>query len=140
MKDWERCLEEDVYRREKDIGEAKSLLRMAKVRKEDNERREIDEDNVPLIVETYWEITKQLITALLNLDGYKSYSQECLLSYLEEFYEFTEKELHLMNQLRKLRNDIDYRGKFLDRDYLQRNEEKIEKIISKLQELVENKL
>jgi len=140
VKDWERCLEEDVYRREKDIGEAKSLLRMAKVRKEDNERREIDEDNVPLIVETYWEITKQLITALLNLDGYKSYSQECLLSYLEEFYEFTEKELHLMNQLRKLRNDIDYRGKFLDRDYLQRNEEKIEKIISKLQELVENKL
>lgn len=75
MKDWERCLGEDVYSREKDIEEAKSLLKMARVRKKDNERREINEYNVPLIVETYWEISKQLITALLNLDGYKSYSQ-----------------------------------------------------------------
>lgn len=64
----------------------------------------------------------------------------CLISYLDEFYEFAQKELHLMDKLRKLRNDIDYRGKFLDIDYLERNEKRIEEVISKLENLVESKI
>lgn len=91
-------------------------------------------------MEAYWEIIKQLITAGLTLDGYKSYSQECLVSYLQEFYDFSEAELDLIDELRKLRNDIDYRGRYLKMDYLNRKEDKIEGIISKLKEKVEERL
>ncbi len=81
-----------------------------------------------------------MITASLTLDGYKSYSQECLVSYLEEFYEFSHEELELIDELRNLRNDIDYRGRYLEMDYLNRKEDKIQKVISKLEGEVEEKL
>ncbi len=91
-------------------------------------------------MEAYWEIIKQLITANLTLDGYKSYSQECLVSYLQEFYDFSEEELDLIDELRELRNDIDYRGRYLEMDYLNRKEDKIEGIISKLKKKVEERV
>ncbi|GEM_PF-4234461 len=113
---------------------------IAKTRIKDNEKREGTDENVPLIVEAYWEIIKQLITASLTLDGYKSYSQECLVSYLEEFYAFSHEELELIDELRELRNDIDYRGRYLEVDYLNRKKDKIQKVISKLEEEVEERL
>ncbi|MFP3871674.1 MAG: hypothetical protein ACLFVL_02195 [Candidatus Aenigmatarchaeota archaeon] len=137
---WEDCLENKVFERKKDISAAESLFSIAKIRIKDNEKRERTDDNVPLIVEAYWEIIKQLITASLTLDGYKSYSQECLVSYLEEFYEFSHEELELIDELREVRNDIDYRGRYLQMDYLNRKEDKIQSIISKLEEKVEERL
>ena len=45
-----------------------------------------------------------------------------------------------MEQLRKYRNRISYEGYSIDRNYLERNEEKIEKTIEKLKELLEKAL
>jgi N-acyl-D-aspartate/D-glutamate deacylase len=113
---------------------------MSRIRLEDNERRERTEENISLIVEGYWEVIKQLTTALLNLNGFKSYSQDCLIVFLDEFYDYNQSEVELMDQLRRLRNDIDYRGEFLDIEYLERNEESINAIIQKLDDKVEEKL
>lgn len=129
---WETCRENHIRERTANPEQARSLRRMAEVRLQDNSRRERTSDTIPLIVETYWEVMKQLITALLNLNGYKSYSQECLISFLREFYDFTESDLQRMDQLRRLRNDVDYRGAFLNRDYLDRNEEQIRELIAVL--------
>lgn len=137
---WEECVEKKVYKKKKDKERAKSLFKIVKVREEDNRRRKRKNENVPLIVESYWEIIKQLITALLNLNGFKSYSQECLISYVDKFYNFNKNEIELMDELRKIRNDIDYRGKFLDLDYLERKESKIKNIVSKLEENFKEKL
>lgn len=62
------------------------------------------------------------------------------MSYLNKFYDFTEEELILIDELRELRNDIDYRGRYLEMDYLDRKEQKIEEIISKLEEIIAKKL
>lgn len=137
---WKECLEKKVYKRQRNKSEAESLLKIAKTRIRDNKRRERTDENTSLIVESYWEIIKQLITSSLNLDGYKSYSQECLISYLKEFYDLSNEEINLIDELRRLRNDIDYRGKFLKKDYLERKEEKINQVISKLEKKVEKKL
>lgn len=137
---WGECLKTNVKKRTPNPEEAKSLYKMSEIRLEDNDRRERTEENISLIVETYWEVHKQLITALLNLKGYKSYSQDCLISFLEKFYDFRGDELELMDQLRRLRNDIDYRGEFLDKDYLDRNEEQIEETIEKLEEKIEEEI
>lgn len=139
MKTWEECSKK-AHRRKPDKEEAKSLFKLARVRKEDNEERERRNEKVPLIVETYWEVIKQLITALLNLEGCKFYSQECLIVYIEKFYDFDKEKIKLMDELRKLRNDIDYRGRFLDLDYLKRKEKKIKNIISELEDILSSKL
>lgn len=137
---WEGCLENSIKERKPNPEEAKSLLKMARIRIEDNNDREPTDRNTSLIVESYWEVIKQMTTALLNMEGYKSYSQECLVTFLGEFYDFSESELELMDQVRRLRNDIDYRGEFLDKEYLERNEEEIVRIIGKLDEELEQAL
>lgn len=137
---WEECLEKSVKERTSNPEQARSLLRMSRIRLKDNDRRERTGENISLIVEGYWEVIKQLTTALLNLKGFKSYSQDCLIVFLEEFYNFDRSEIELMDQLRRLRNDIDYRGEFLDIEYLERNEESIQTIIRKLDYKVEQEL
>lgn len=137
---WETCLEEKVYERKANPEEARSLLKMAEIRQEDNDRREPTDENASLIVESYWEMMKQLSTGLLILEGYKSYSQECLIEFLKQKHDLKNSQAKKMNQIRRLRNDIDYRGKFLDKDYLERNEEKIENIIKNLKQKLKEEL
>ncbi len=118
MKNWEDCLGENVYKRKPDKQKAKSLLEITEIRKKDNQRRERTNQNTPLIIETYWEIIKQLLNALLSVNGYKSYSQECLVAYANRYLDLSKYQIKLLEELRKLRNDIDYRGKNLNKDYL----------------------
>lgn len=140
MRSWEECLDEKVCKRSEDIEQARSLYEMAEVKDEDNQERDRTEKKVFLIVETYWEIIKGLATALLKIKGFKSYSQECLIAFVEEKYDFERREIDLMDQLRKLRNDIDYRGKFLDLDYLDRNQERITDLINKTKKLCKSEI
>lgn len=137
---WKECKQEKIYERKADPEEAKSLLKMAEIRQKDNNRRNVTSENVSLIVETHWEVQKQLTTALLILEGYKSYSQECLIEFLKQKHDLKTSHAKKMHQLRRLRNDIDYRGKFLDKDYLDRNQEKIEKITEKLKQKLKEEL
>jgi MoxR-like ATPase len=137
---WKECMQEKIYERKTNPKEAKSLLKMAEIRQKDNERREVTEENVSLIVETHWEVQKQLTTALLILEGYKSYSQECLIEFLKQKHDLRKSHAQKMHQLRRLRNDIDYRGKFLDRDYLDRNQDKIQQITENLKQKLEKEL
>lgn len=41
MKRWEECLKDEVSDRSKDMEQAKSLLKMARIRERENEEREI---------------------------------------------------------------------------------------------------
>lgn len=68
-------------------------------------------------------------------------SHEMLVGYLAEFYkEFSQAEITVIDQLRKTRNDISYRGVIIRPDYLNRNKDSIERIIKKLKALLEKKL
>jgi hypothetical protein len=94
-----------------------------------------------LIVEGYYEIIKELITAIMSADGWKTVSHELLIGYLAKFYkEFSQAELHVIDQLRKTRNDIAYRGVMIKQDYLTRNKDAISKIINRLKQIVQRKI
>ena len=81
---------------------------------------------------------KEGITALMAMDGYKTLSHEALVAYLKEFYkEFAEHETVFIDQLRQLRNKIVYKGFFVEKDYLDRNEKQIMEIVAKLRKLLE---
>ena len=66
---------------------AKSILKMVDVRLEalDLELEKTDQF-ASLVVEDYYEIIKEIITALMAVDGYKTLSHEVLIGYLNEFY------------------------------------------------------
>lgn len=94
-----------------------------------------------LLLGDYYEIVKELTTAVLNLDGYKTLSHKALFDYLKNNYDnFTLSELELMEELRKLRNKVVYEGFFIKPAYLERNETVIKNIISKLKSIVNKKL
>jgi len=93
-----------------------------------------------LIVADYYEAIKELATALLLMDGYKTLSHRDLIEYLKKYKEFTDFELTLLDDLRVLRNRIAYDGFFVDPSYLERNESTLRKIIAILKTIVNEKI
>ena len=94
-----------------------------------------------LILADYYEIIKELATAILLVDGYKTLSHKDLIDYLEERYsEFDANEISIVNNLRVLRNRIAYEGFLIEISYLNRNESLFKNIICKLKNILNVKL
>ena len=138
---WEDCLDYKVKKVKENPEQAKALFQLAQLRLESIEKRKKDEFP-QLLIESYYEAIKELISALLAIYGYKSYSHECLISFLEEYYpnKFDDSQIHFIDSLRKLRSDIQYRGRFIAEDYLDRNIANIDKIIKILLKILEEEI
>lgn len=138
---WDECLEYKVKRVKENPDQARSLLQLANRRLKSIERRRKDEFP-QLLLESYYEAIKELICALLVLHGYKSYSHECLISFMVEFYPvaLTDMQIRFLDNMRKLRSDIQYRGRNIAEDYLVRNLSTIEEIINILHVTVEKEV
>ena len=95
---------------------------------------EIDEDNANSITKDIYDIIMELIRAKLLLDGYKSsgnFSHEAEISFLTELG-FSDSEVLFLNQLRYSRNSIIYYGKLLNKEYVEKSHEFLNKIYPKL--------
>ena len=124
-----------------DKERVKSLLKITKNRKEF-----VFSYNAKLytniIVENYYEIIKELITAITLLDGFKTVGENAhkeLIGLLPKYKEFEEWELILIDDLRIKRNKSAYEGKEIDISYLENKKEKILIIIKKLENLLEKR-
>ena len=94
-----------------------------------------------LIISDYYEVIKELLTAILLVDGYKSLSHRDLIDYLSRKYnEFGSYEISILNDLRVLRNKISYEGFLVSPDYLIRNEKVFKRLIKKLKRFVGEKI
>ena len=130
----------DLIKITPDKERAKSIVKMTSL----IEKRIIIQDKkqmTALIIADYYEIIKELITAILLIDGYKALSHKDLIDYLKENYkEFNAGEISVLNDLRVLRNRITYEGFFIDYSYLSRNELLFKTVISRLKKLIQLKL
>jgi hypothetical protein len=123
-----------------DKEKARSIVKMVSLIKERIKIQERDK-MAALIIADYYEIIKELITAILLIDGYKTLSHKDLIDYLKEKYkEFSIHEISVLDDLRVLRNRIAYEGFFIEPSYLERNEPLFKEIIRKLENLIERKL
>src|SRR3989344_79293 len=139
MKTWKEC-ESEIHQVQQDTEMAAALLVMMGIRQRAAESLDREKFS-SIIVEGYYEVIKEAITALMAIDGRKTLSHEALVAYLAEFYkECSEYEIRLIDQLRQLRNKIVYRGFIVRKDYLERNEKEIQRILIKLRQIIENKL
>tara|TARA_Y100000310_G_scaffold289262_1_gene315543 strand:- start:576 stop:971 length:396 start_codon:yes stop_codon:yes gene_type:complete len=93
-----------------------------------------------LVISDYYEVIKELITALLLVDGYKTISHKELMDYLIVNYKEFGTYSVFLNDLRVLRNRISYEGFFAEFDYLERNQNELENIIVKLKTIIDKKL
>ena len=138
---WKDCLEYKVKKIKQNPEQAKALFQLAQRRLESIKKRRNDE-YPQLLIESYYEAIKELISSLLAVNGYKSYSHECLVSFLEQYYpgNLEDFQLIFLDGLRKLRSDIQYRGRDIADDYLNRNTPTIEKIIEILYNIIKKEL
>ena len=139
MQEWDEA-SESATKIIPDKEKAKALLKVISLREKNIDMMK-GEEFMTLIVESYYEITKELITALMSIDGWKTVSHELLVGYLAKFYkEFSQAEIYVIDQLRKTRNDIAYRGLIIKSDYVARNRNSIIGIINKLKQTVKRKI
>lgn len=132
---------EDLINMTPNPERAKALLAQVEVRLKDARSKDPGEF-ATLIIEAYYEIIKELLTALLAVDGYKTLSHTTLIEYLRTTYNkiFTENEIRTCDELRKIRNRISYEGFLITKDYHDRKSITALVLIAKLQQLVKSKI
>src|SRR3989344_8079032 len=89
--------------------------------------------------ENYYEIIKELASALLLLDGLKTtgeYAHKDIIDYLTNYKEFTQADILFMNDLRIKRNNSAYDGKKIEPSYLINNKPRILELIERLKNII----
>lgn len=138
---WDDCLDYKVKKVKENPEQAKSLYELALKRIKSINKRKNDEYS-QFLIESYYETIKELVSSLLSIHGLKSYSHECLISFIKVYYPnyLDESQLLFLDRMRKLRSDIQYRGREVADDYLDRNLSTIEDIIDILKSIVNKEL
>ena len=136
-------MEKGLIRIIPDREKAKSIIKMVETTSE--LIKAIDLEKFPShVTKEYYDIIRELITAILLLDGYKTQGEGAhrkLIEYLSKNYkQFTGYELNLIEELRVMRNKIAYDGFFVTPDYIKRKKKSIEATILKLRNSVSKKL
>ena len=93
--------------------------------------------------ENYYEIIKELASALILLDGKKAVGDNAhkdLVDYLINYKDFSSGEIIFINDLRIKRNNSSYDGKKIENIYLKNHKNEILAIIKKLKEMIENRV
>ena len=138
MNDFEFYLEEgDVKKRKTDVELAKSLLKDAMVRFEKVSRLDVDEF-AKIIFENIYDAIRDVLDALLALDGYKSYSHEASIAYLKKYG--LSPLIPEMDSFRALRNSSKYYGKDILPDSTRDIKEFYTSNVNKIINITEEKL
>jgi hypothetical protein len=137
--DWNYCEEKFIKKVESDPSKINSLLETSELRKEYLKSKEVTKKNISFIVEGYYEIIKELLTALLLSRGLRSKNHQCLISFFYKNYPDYEAEAYLISQLCFLRNRLNYYGELIDSEFYKKNYKEFDKIIKLLKGLIVNK-
>ncbi len=136
--DWDICKKEHMRQISADKDKINSILKMCDVRLRFIKKQKIDRETASLITEDYYEIIKELLTALLLNKGLKSENHECLISYFKKHYPTYEYEINKIYELKNIRNRINYDGVFVEEQYPIKNKLEFEHIIELLIKLIKS--
>ena len=140
MKDimrWDICLKEHIKKVEPDKEKMESIKKMCRIRHKLLLNVSIDDETASVVATDYYEIIKELLTALLLKNGLKSGNHECLISFFRHNFPEYEYESKAIHQLKDVRNRVCYDGVFVKMEYVERNKLEFESIIKQLYTLIE---
>jgi len=125
----------------RDIELAKELLLMADLRERFWDSVKKKSKAFPsLFIEGHYEVIKELCTAILAADGWKSLDHECLFAYLRNKKPELELDFDYLLELKDLRNAIGYRGVQVSYDIWNNNELKLQLTVKALKTYIANRL
>jgi len=131
---WKECVDKKIISRvPQDIDRSSKLLKMALLRYEFWDKK-IEDKYVALKIEAYYDIIKEPIFAHMHRNGFNCTNHLCLIAYIGEKIKGFDYETEKIDELRKVRNEISYRGFSAGKDYLERSELEFESIILKLRD------
>lgn len=119
-----------------DKEKAKSILEMIQIRERTLKKLNKNEDSTTM-AEMYYEIIKELQTAILLIKGKKSIGKDSHKNLIQEISSqniFSNHETSIIDDLRIRRNNSSYYGKQIPSAYLKTNETALKQIITKLKE------
>lgn len=132
-------MSEEIFRIRKDPARAKSVFEIAKDRF--GLINIYPKDKVYKIIEEYYETIKEMIVSLMYLEGWKTLSHIEMVNWLNKNYSlFSETEIKLIDNVRKLRNGTLYYGENINKIFLENNEKKIRQIVEKLIKIIKDKI
>ncbi|MFH1506752.1 MAG: hypothetical protein ABIE94_07270 [archaeon] len=135
--DWNICLRKHIKKVQQDMDKIKSIREMCDVRLEILKETKLTDKRASVIASDYYEIIKELLTALLLKNGMKSDNHECLISFFKNNFPKYEYETKIMHQLKDVRNRASYDGVFVKKDYVEKNKLEFEHIIKLLNKLLD---
>lgn len=133
---WSECEKSFVRKIQVDSSKIKSLHKASNSRELFLKSLTVTKDNVSFIVEGYYEVIKELLTALLLSKGLKSKNHQCLITYFYKNYPSYENLANFILGLNSVRNKLNYYGRLIEYSYYEDNFEKINKTIKTLKELL----
>lgn len=134
---WKECVDQGIItQRQPDEERSKQMLQMANLRLEFWDTK-TDDKFISIKVEAYYDIIKELVFAHIYKNGFDCTNHLCLIAYLRKQIPDFDFEIQKIDELRKLRNEISYRGLTIKKDYLDRNELEFKNIVTRLKEELE---
>ena len=99
---------------------------------------------VTLTTKDYYDVVKEIMSAILLLDGYKiegDGAHKRLIDYIAiKYKDFNTNEIKIIDDLREKRNRTYYEGMMLPEDYLEKRRNTIDSAIKKLKKILNKKL
>ena len=133
---WEICEKEHIKKIQTDKEKIGSIIKLTNARLKVIKQINKDDETASIITADYYEVIKELLTALLLKHGFRSDNHECLISFLKKYYKEYEYETNLIFELKNIRNRINYDGIFVRKSYLIKNELEFNNIIEILKNLI----
>lgn len=131
---WEECLDCHVKQVEIDGFRINSLLDSVKRRL--RMTKSMNKNFKEYIIEQYYEIIKELLTAFMLKGGYKSNNHQCLFTYFYIKNPNNEYDVMLIKKLGYLRNRSQYYGEKIPSSFYDNKKNDIIEIIYNLIEIV----
>ncbi len=122
-----------------DKERAKSILKMTELREEALVKLERIKAYPTIIAENYYEIMKELCTAIGLVKGYKTVGENAhkeIINFVKRYLKFEEFDIEIMQDLRIRRNKSSYEGKPIEEIYLENKKTHILNIIIKLRKIL----
>lgn len=138
--DFNRCMEEYIRNVEKDDDKIRSIVKMTSTELKIISDININNETASKLAKDYYEIIKELLTALLLSHGLKSSNHECLISFFKEHYPVYEYETGIIHELKNIRNRISYDGFFVEKEYINKNKMEFGHIIELLNKPIDSNM
>ena len=136
MMDWLECFRKRIIKEvSEDAGLIASLLKTSENKIKSSEKLGLSEETATSKLSLAYDSLREILEALALKKGYKIYNHECYVEFLREVMNKGEKAEEF-DEIRKIRNSVNYYGKEISAEETKEIIEKIKNIRKFILELL----